>query len=234
MTSLPELPTKLTNSYTEEGQPGYFYRKQGVNDTKGLFCVTKFDDIPKQLLDNGSYIRCDAGHPGPRSFHSWNGALCACGLSTPPDEITGHHVVKVDDVYTSFPVIDAYPYGAIVYIELTTPELEEKLILEPHHARTFQEILRYLIEWDWAHTELNSTEEIAIVSNGIVNILNIPTSIKNWVIDNVPEEKLGRFLKGETNARERTTKHIPDLTTELDEWLYYKLSACKAFGEFGE
>jgi len=232
---MTDLNTKtLTSSYEEDSRPGYFYRKQGVDDTKGLFCVTKFDDIPKQLLDNGSYIRCDAGHPGPRSFHYWDGTLCACGLSTPPDEITGHHIVKVDDVRASFPVIDAYPHGAIVYIELHTEELEDKLVLEPHHTRTLQEMLRYLIEWDWAYTELNSIEEIAIVSNRIVNTLSIPSSIKDWVIDNVPEEKLGRFLKGETNARERTTKHIPDLTTELDEWLYYKLSACKAFGEFGE
>ena len=229
-----EPSKKITDGYGEDSHPGYFYRKQGVDDNRGLFCVTKFDVIPKQFLDNGDYIRCDAGYPGPRSFHYWDGTECSCGLSTPPDPSTGHHIVHLDNVRASLPVIDAYPYGAIIYIELHPEELEDQLILEPHHTRTLQELLRYLIEWDWAYTELNSIEEIAVISNGIVNTLNIPSSIKDWVIANVPEEKLGRFLKGETNARERTTKQIPDLTEELDEWLYSKISKCRTYQEFGE
>ena len=124
------------------------------------------------------------------------------------------------------------PHGLVVYFELKNELDEETLIRMPHHARSIQEILRYIVEWDWAFTELGSTEQVAKTCHGIMSVINMPSSIKDFIVNTVPCEKLGRFLQGHPDARARTIEYIPGLPDDLSEWLYEKIDSCRPFGAY--
>jgi hypothetical protein len=115
---------------------------------------------------------------------------------------------------------------------LNTVEQEDLLLREPHHLRTFQELLRYLVEWEWAYN-LGSREAAAEVCHGMLSVMNMPTVVHDWVINEVPFGRLGRFLSGNVDAAARTTEEIPPLTVESKEWLNKLFIDCMNY-EIGE
>ena len=229
---------KLRDSLQTIGQPGFFEKIPGVTDSVGFFAIAQHVDISsiQTASADKTYVRCDSrARKGPQGFHRWLGDQCTCGSLERPHGLTGHHHVRFDNMTAIFPVIEAVPYGHIMYFELDN-EADEIATIEgfhTEHARTIQEIFRLLLEWDYAYTELGSTEQVASVCHGMVQVLDIPESIKNWILTNVPPEKVGRFLSGDTNARARVDPHtIPPLSDEFSEWLYIKISATRSIGEY--
>jgi len=135
------------------------------------------------------------------------------------------------EVSALFVVIDASPAGAIMYIEFV--ENEEKHLSQRGNAltRTLQEQFRFLIEWKYAHEHLGNNEEIAITATQMCDILDIPLTIQEWILSDVPNEQVNRFLEGRTDALQRTDDPIPDLTEEFKQWLLDKFKVAKNFGE---
>lgn len=229
---------KLCDSLQTLGQPGFFEKRLGISDTTGFFAIAQHVEISsvQTSTENGVYVRCDSrARKGPQGFHRWLGSQCTCGSTEPPHGLTGHHYVRFDNMKAIFPVIEAVPYGHIMYFELDN-EADEIATIEgfhTEHARTLQEIFRLLLEWDYAYTALGNREDVASVSHGMVQVLAIPESIKTWILDAIPAEKVGRFLSGEPNARIRVDPStIPALTDEFSEWLYTKISTTRSIGEY--
>ena len=91
-----------------------------------------------------------------------------------------------------------------------------------------------MIEWEYAHQHLDNNEEIAISATEVLQVLDLPITIREWILNSVPNDKVNRFLEGRTDALQRAdTSTIPDLTEEFKEWLLDKFSAAKGFGEHG-
>lgn len=229
---------KLSDCSKEHGRIGFWEKIPGINDIPGFFAIAQHVEISNIQVETEDkiYLRCDANSiKGPQGFHKWLGEKCTCGSLEKPHGLTGHHHVRFDNMLAIFPIIEALPYGHIMYFELDNQIDEVKTIEGFHteHARTLQEIFRLLLEWDFAYTELNSREEIAIVSHGMVEVLNIPESIKDWIINEVPMEKVGRFLSGSDNAQQRgDVSQIPALSDEFSEWLYDKISNTRSIGAY--
>ena len=227
MATLKDEPADL-------GAVGYYDKTVGINDTTGFFAISKVAQIPVKDVVEGEDTRCDRGKIGPSSLHRWDetSGLCACGSTEPPDPVTGDHLIAMQDLVVCYPVFEAMPHAIILYIELKDPAQEEEAIREPNHTRTLQEMLRYIIEWDWAYTTLGNREEIAALCNSIVSTLAVPTEVTEWVIDQVPAEKVGRFLQGHPDARSRTTEPIPELPDFVSSWMHSLIVNCRTFGEY--
>jgi hypothetical protein len=191
-----------------------FHKEIGVSDDTGIFGVCRAEVVP------GRTGRCDINRMGPVGNHRWIDAenKCDCGKTEPLDVITNDHYITVDMIYSSYPVIAAVPHGFVRHIELNTPEQEARLLREPHNLRTYQELLRYLVEWAWVY-DLGSREATAEVCHGMLSVMNMPQPVYDWVVNEVPFGRLGRFLSGNTDAAARTTDTIPPLTPEAQEWL---------------
>jgi hypothetical protein len=128
----------------------------------------------------------------------------------------------------------------IVYIEIEwADDNEEERKLQniqkdraTNATRTLQEQFRLLIEWEYAHKYLGNNEIIAVCATNMLELLDLPITIRQWIIDNVPNEKVNRFLEGREDAQQRAEiDTIPDLTEEFKEWLLDKFSTAKSFGE---
>lgn len=229
---------KLSDGFKAKGAIGFFDKILGTNDEVGFFAFARHVSLDDIELERDIYKRCDANaRTGPHGLHIWDGTICNCGKTTPPDPLTANHEIRFDNMTAIFPVIEALPYGHILYFELDNPEEELIAIQESHTecARTLQEIFRLLIEWDFAYTELGNRELIATVCHGIAEVLDIPEEIKDWLLSQVPPEKVGRFLAGDTNARTRADiSTIPSLDDEFSKWLYGKISSVRAIGAYDD
>lgn len=229
---------RLSDEPKEPGCIGFWEKVPGVNDVPGFFAIAQHTEISniQTGTEDGTYLRCDSNSvKGPQGFHKWLGDSCTCGSTEQPHGLTGHHHVRFDNMLAIYPVIEAVPYGHIMYFELDNQDDEVATIEGFHteHARTLQEIFRLLLEWDYAYTNLNNRESVAIVAHGMVNVLNIPESIKEWIITNVPAEKIGRYLRGDENARVRVDPAtIPALSDEFSEWLHSKITQTRPIGGY--
>ena len=222
-----------------EGTAGFFIKTIGVNDNKGLFGIAKADYpasfIPSDAMDQ----RCDAyRNVGPRGFHVWDEttSLCSCGSTDQPNAKTGNHKVIMEELKCLFPVIEALPYGFLLYLEFRDDQTEEETLVAQAttFTRTNQEAFRLLLEWDFSAMYLSNTEDIAVTAAGMVRVLDIPQNLRDWIINQVPPEKVGRYLAGQNNARARTTEPIPDLSEEFYNWVYNKMQQCRSFGEYDD
>lgn len=229
---------KLSNGFKNKGAVGFFEKKIGISDTSGFFGIARHVPLNDIEIERDVYRRCDSNaYTGPQGLHIWNGSACNCGSTSRPDPLTGNHQIRFDNMTAIFPVIEAVPHGHIMYFELDNQEEEDIAVQMSHSecARTLQEVFRLLLEWDFAYTELGNREITAEVSHGIVEVLEIPENIKEWLISQVPPEKVGRFLEGNTNARLRSDASlIPDLDDEFSKWLYTKISSVRAIGAYDE
>jgi hypothetical protein len=227
---------KLSECNNEHGRIGFWDKTVSDTDDVGFFGIAQHVAITNIQVEQDGSIRCDAtSRKGPQGFHEWLGDRCSCGKLEPPYGPTGNHHIAFGQLVAIFPVIEALPYGHIMYFELLDPANEVKAIEEIHSdcARTLQEVFRLLLEWDFAYRELGSTERIAEVSHGIVQVLEIPQSIVDWILAEVPGEKVSRYLAGIDNAQQRADiADIPPLSDEFSEWLYDKISATRSIGEY--
>jgi hypothetical protein len=227
---------KLSDESKEPGGIGFWEKIIGATDDIGTFGIAQHLPINTIQSVDGETIRCDAtSRKGPQGFHLWLGDVCSCGKPEPPYPLTGHHYITFGKITAIFPVIEAVPHGHIMYFEMLDPLDEVRTIQEEHtdSARTLQEVFRLLLEWDFAYTELGNRERIAEVSHGMVQVLDIPETIKEWILTEIPGEKVSRFLAGVPNAQERTDPStIPPLTDEFSEWLHTKISQTRAIGGY--
>jgi hypothetical protein len=140
----------------------------------------------------------------------------------------------MEQLKSLFPVIEAVPYGFLLYLEFRDDETEEETLVAQAttFTRSIQEVFRLLLEWEFAATQLGSTEDIATTAAGMASVLDIPQNLRDWIINQVPPEKVGRYLAGNPNARARTTEPIPDLSQEFHDWVYNKMKQCRSFGEY--
>ena len=227
---------KLSDCPKEHGRFGFWEKIVGDTDDVGFFGIAQHIPLRNIQTVDGEVSRCDAtSHKGPQGFHEWLGDRCSCGKTEPPYPLTGNHYIAFGQLAAIFPVIEVLPYGHIMYFELYNSENEIKTINEPHSdcARTLQEVFRLLLEWDYAYRELGNRERIAEVSYGMVQVLQIPESIKTWLLTELPMEKVSRFLAGVPNAQDRADiSEIPALSDEFSEWLYDKISNTRSIGAY--
>lgn len=226
---------KLSECGKEPGMVGFWEKIIGQNDDVGFFGIARHLSIDEITITENGTTRCDAtARRGPHGLHDWLGDACSCGKAEKPYPLTGNHYITFENLTAIYPVLEAVPHGHIMYFELLSKEDELATIQEPHSdcARTLQEVFRLLLEWDFAYTELGNREVTAVVSHGIVEALQIPESIKTWIITEVPAEKVVRFIQNTPNARERTSEEIPPLTDEFSEWLYSKIMATRPIGGY--
>lgn len=213
-----------------------FYKVIGADDQHGLFMFAKLDKPTNFMLITDRDRRCDYYAPAaPRGFHLWDDSKneCACGRNDRPDTLTAAHFV-LPDLKCLYPVIDCSPYGAILYCEFhdDDKELEQLEGALNTYTRTLQEQLRYLVEWDYCAREFGNNEEVAVTAQGMMSVLDMPPLLYDWLIDSVPPEKVGRYLAGDLNARQRTTEPIPDLLVPFWAWLKKKMVVSRNFGGF--
>ena len=225
------------------GTPESFLKLIGTNDDRGFFAFTQFAKPETFLLEEDKDKRCDYLSPRiVRGFHHWNAetSLCSCGSTDEPSRITGGHAMP-GRVSSIFPVIDAYPIGMIIYIEIEWAHEPEEMEYQNFHknvatniTRTLQEQFRLLIEWEYAHEHLGNNEEMAVCASGILQAVDLPVTIRQWILDNVPNEKVNRFLEGREDAQQRAEiDTIPDLTEEFKEWLLSKSQIALPFNYDG-
>lgn len=218
----------IGNAY---GIPEGYLKIIGNTDKKGLFAFAKLDDPRNFMLNTDATRRCDFGQPlALRGFHRWENGSCNCGLSAVPSTVSGAHF-DLEVLTALFVVVDAAPAGLICYFEFADDEDFYLTQRGNTFTRTLQEQFRSLIEWKYAHEHLNNNEEIAITATAMLNILDVPQSIQEWILSDVPNEKVNRYLEGRTDALQRTEETIPDLSEEFKEWLLYRFSTVKGFGE---
>lgn len=211
------------------GAVGFWAKEVGVNDQRGFFAVSgavaNGQNVQQQ---KDGLVRCDSEKIGPYGFHRWDAVagVCSCGSTDQPEPAMGHHIITLDNLATVAVVIEALPHGYILYFELHDIAAEEECVQMPHSdcARTLQELFRLLAEWDFAYTELGSTELIAETCHGILQTLEMPESVRSFLLNDMPDEKVSRFIKGDPDARSRAPlPDIPALPTDFDEWLEQKI-----------
>jgi len=230
---------RLQDADNRHGSTGFFYRTPGVNDSRGVFSFTQMVNAEERF--SGKKVeeaeRCDRKtRLGPTGFHEWNADLgvCTCGRTEEPHLLTGHHHARFDNITAIFPVMEFSPYSVLMYVELEDSADEILTIEDFHteHARTLQELLKLILEWDFAYVALDNREHVAEVCHGIVSVWDMPTECVDWLMNEMPPEKVGRFLMGSTDARVRPTELIPDIPDSLSEWMYEKIASCRSIGEY--
>lgn len=220
------------------GAVGFWDKQIGVNDSRGFFAISGVIANPQSVVqEKDGLFRCDSGRLGPYGFHRWDSALsqCSCGLNVAPEPAMGHHHITLDKLSCVSVVFDALPHGFILYFELHDPLLEEECIRMPHSdcARTLQEILRLLVEWDFAYTELGNRELIAQTCHSMLQTMNMPVSVHDFLLSQMPDEKVAAFIKGNPNAQNRApVNYIPGLSEEIDSWLEYMILSSKPLGAY--
>lgn len=213
------------------------FNKTSANDNIGLFSIVRMVDATDVPPDPGGLgIRCDHKRPTlPIGCHDWIDAdnRCSCGRSDRPDHLTHFHGIEWTQCLAIYPVIEAMPYGLIIYTQLRDSSVEQDILGLPHteHSRTIPEMLRLLTEWDYAHRVLGNDETIAVLAHNMIKVLAIPDDVRSWIDNDVPPEKVARFLSGDTNARDRISRP-PDIPDHVSQWLYDRIQSCRAFGEF--
>lgn len=210
------------------GGVGFFEKLPGITDRNGFFAISGARQNPRNIQQENGLRRCDSNAYGPYGFHRWSeiNQVCSCGSEDMPEPAMGHHLITLENLATVMVVIEAYPYGYVLYFELNNEEDEETCIKMAHSdcARTLQELFRLMVEWEFAHKELGSGELTATTCSGMLEVLQMPQSVRNYLLQQVPNEKVARFLSGNTNAQDRNpVETIPLLSEEFDLWLENKI-----------
>lgn len=210
------------------GGTGFWEKIPGKTDGRGIFAIAGTKKNDANTTQENGMLRCDSNAYGPYGFHRWSEAnkVCSCGSKSMPEPAMGHHLITLENLSAVMVVIDAYPYGYILYFELRNEEDEEKCIKMPHSdcARTLQELFRLMVEWDFAHKELGSGELVAKTCSGMLEVLEMPENIREYLLSQVPNEKVAKFLSGNKKAQERNpVDTIPLLSEDFDLWLETKI-----------
>lgn len=204
---------------------GRWWRNSDEDAQRGLFMLTGAQPI--------SDDRCDRGSIGPYGFHRWNDdtKLCSCGLDTPPNPGTANHDLSLESLAYIDIVYESYPHGYICYYEcLTWEEEEASLNTTLCPAPTLQELFRLMVEWDIAYTDFGNTEPVAVTAHLVLEEMELPQAIREWLMSEVKPQRVERFILGDTQARSRVGDVVP-MEGEFNLWISSKvLLKTRTFG----
>lgn len=229
-------PHKLRDHPSYRGGVGYYHKDPTVQN-HGFFALSGARLNPSHAVDpTGQHVRCDSASYGPYGYHIWDSELgaCNCGSTNEPDPSMGHHQIILSNIEYVSTVVEALPYGYVLYFELWSEEDEAECIRQRHSdcALTLQEIFRLMLEWDYAYTELNNREPIAVSCHGMVGVLEIPSNISEWLWS-LPEEKVAKFIRNDPHAQEPCARDsVPDLSDEFNDWVYQKITTSRPIGSY--
>lgn len=211
-----------------------------IDRTKGFFGFVKIVEVGDHVLENGTddmpHQRCDAGQSqyGPMAFHVWDpvAEVCNCGADSAPYALTGNHDLPFNELgFLSIVFGNPGVGGHVVYIESTDADAEERVVRNRHSAaaRSMQELLRLMMEWEVALDEFGSTEPMAQVAKNMLTGMNMPQDVRDWIWTNVPPNKVQRFLQGNTAAQDADDP--PDITgTVVEPWLLDQIGRASIIG----
>lgn len=234
----------LQNQPQHEWGVGTHFREIGLTDAVGFYAFAggvknyRFEAEADEV--QGQITRCDnvapKNVPLPTGNHFWNEDtnLCSCGSTEKPYESTNNHYISLAKC-AKLRIPIQTEYGFIVYFEYKDPSLEEADIEGVDcAARTLQEMLRLILEWQWAHLNLDNNDIVAINSHEFIEHIEIPENILSWLWNSVPDQRVAKYLKGSTIARMRaSTEDLPDMSDEFNEWIEEKIVQSETIWPYG-
>jgi hypothetical protein len=240
-------PSYLRNEPKGKHGFGSYYKIPGSGeDDRGYFAFvrsvydTRFE--PDRISQSEAVERCDSHVrgmvPKPTALHEADeitGVCKLCGSTEPIYGTTNSHVASILNARILRVPIQGYK-GFIVYLKLNSLELEEKeFTFSENITRTLQELFRLMLEWEWCYLELGCRDVYSTLCYEILQELEMPNSIREWLWNEVPEQRVAKFLKGDPKARDRSdVSLIPDMTLEFDAWCWYHIVGKPAIWEHGE
>lgn len=216
--SVPELvtpPLLLGDQPNHRGGVGSYVKSLGNNDAVGVFTVARCTQLPVDYAD-----RCDKGKVGPVGWHEWDEEkkICSCGSKEKPDTSLRDHVQSMSKIKWTDIVFDGSPYGYICYFEHHDRALDEVVRRDNRTSgKTLQEIFVIMLEWEWAW-ENGSTDPVAECCHGMLSLMEMPDSVREWLIENVSAQKVKKYLVGNPDANGRGSRS-PWFPPEYDEWV---------------
>lgn len=219
---------------------GIYNKVPGTSDDeRGLFVfirsVYDYSFQPEVVKDESiattAITRCDSlidiKIPKPTALHETDkltGLCKLCGSDSYVYPTTHSHSASLKNIRTLRMPIQGYK-GFVVYLKLDDKELE---ILDFNYSenlgRTLQELFRLMLEWEWCYLELGTRDTYSVLAYEMLEELSLPDLIRNWLWEEVPEQRVAKFLKGDTNARLRSdTSTIPEMSPEFDSWCWYNI-----------
>jgi hypothetical protein len=233
-------PKYLRNESKGSNGFGVYYKVPGTtDDQRGLFAFIRsvYDHafqpevVEKESISTTFTPRCDAridnNIPKPTSLHEKDeltGLCKLCGSDADIYPTTNSHVSSLNNTQTLRLPIQGYK-GFVVYLKLSSKELEEsEFDYSDHLGRTLQELFRLMLEWEWCYLELETRDIYSVLAYEMLQELNLPESIRQWLWQEVPDQRVAKFLKGDANARLRSDPSlIPDMSLEFDSWCWYNI-----------
>jgi hypothetical protein len=206
---------RLEDQPKHRGGVGSYVKSIGNNDNVGVFTVARCTQLSGDFTD-----RCDYGKVGPVGWHEWDETkkVCSCGSKQMPDLSLRDHVQSMPTIKWTDIVFDGAPYGYICYFEHFDPDLDEIVRRDNQtSALTLQEIFVTMLEWDWAW-ENGSTNPIAECCHGMLSVMEMPDSVREWLIGNVSAQRVKKFLRGDSDANARGSRS-PWFPPEYDDWV---------------
>ena len=229
-----------------ELSPFYYYVPVGA-EPKGIFSITKHssfvgvtehtpdgdllteeDGSPQQRCDND-----DIAQPG--GWHHWDdeAGVCSCGVAERPYELTNSHYPHTTLKAVTTVIGLGSDAASITYLEFYDDSLYEGA-----HARhfsvttqTLEECFRLMIEWEWCYLNLDSEDVVAKTCARALEQWEVPYEVREWLLTNVPEQKVARFLSGDPDARSRSERTVDVAGSVFDEWV---VSAMLRAGTIGD
>ena len=218
-------------------QFGVYYKVPGTKeDERGYFAFIKsvydYEFKPETVNIEGVSAsmtpRCDAqapkDNPKPTALHEINeetGVCILCGSTDPVYPTTNSHVASLNNTRVLRLPIQGRS-GFIVYLRLNSKELEDRdFHYSENLGKTLQELFRLMLEWEWCYLELECRDTYSTLAYEILQELEMSDSIRNWLWNEVPEQRVAKFLKGDPTARERSDiSTIPGMSLDFDAWCW--------------
>jgi hypothetical protein len=225
---------------THEFGVGRYYKLPGSgSDEKGYFAFIKAvynqrfyeEEVDHTSDEQTISIRCDSGAPKntpmPTALHEEDEetGLCKhCGSDEPIYGTTNSHYASLSNA-----TILRMPFhttkGFICYLELRDDVAEEAEVYTNNNmARTLQELFKSMVEWEWCYLNLDSEDIHAKLAYEMLQEMELPDSIRDWLWAELPDMHLAKFLKGDESARTRPDSSlIPDMHTDFESWCWYQI-----------
>ena len=235
----------LENHPMHEYGVGYYFREIGLTDSVGLFNFTS--SVRNFRFEGGwdennqvDFNRCDNSAPRdaylPSGFHKWDYELnlCSCGSTSKPHGTTNDHYTCLTHCKV-FRVPIQTKKGFIVYLEYKNPE-NESINIERSDCsgRTFQEVFRSILEWQWVHLNLGNNEAVAIAAHEFIQEINPPEDIIDWLWLDIPDQHVAKFLRAIPNPRQRNIlEEIPDMNTRFNLWIETQITSMPNIWPYG-
>lgn len=184
-----------------------------IKRTDGMFVLCK-----SELIDNQEYIadnRCDDKKYGIIPLRRTPGV----NYITESEDLLPVKDVKKVEVYQI--LYQENGVGVIAFIKFNDFELQEKFLQYEVAgiSKTFFGLLKLMMEWRVMRNEpFNNNEEIAIISQNLLNSMQIPPSVLSEIWNTHPDMHVLRFIKGDTNSR---SPEYPDMQAPYDflKWI---------------